>query len=123
MKFGLGGSADGTLRSIRAFDEQELVAMPKGLSFTEAATLSVAGLTAWNALFGLAGKQLIAGQWVLTQGTRGVSIFAIQFAKALGARVIATTSSGEKAKFLEKLGADHIINYRETPKWVPSLRI
>lgn len=117
MKFGLGASIDGTLRSIGAFDEQGLVAMPKGLSFTEAATLSCAGLTAWNALFGLPGKQLMAGQWVLTQGTGGVSIFAVQFAKAVGARVIATTSSSEKTKLLKKLGADHIINYRETPNW------
>ncbi|KAF9889331.1 hypothetical protein FE257_007441 [Aspergillus nanangensis] len=116
---GLGGSVDGTLRSVGAFDEQGLVAMPKGLSFTEAATLSCAGLTAWNALFGLSGKALRAGQWVLTQGTGGVSIFAVQFAKAIGARVIATTSSGEKAKLLETLGADHIINYRDNPEWGP----
>lgn len=121
-KFGLGGSLDGTLRSIGVFDEQGLVAMPKGLTFTEAATLSCAGLTAWNALFGLAGKQLVAGQWVLTQGTGGVSIFAIQFAKAIGARVIATTSSSEKAQLLRKLGADHIINYRETPDWSSAAR-
>lgn len=114
---GLGGPIDGTLRSIGAFDEHGLVAMPKGLSYTEAATLSCAGLTAWNALFGLAGKQVTAGQWVLTQGTGGVSTFAIQFAKAVGARVIATTSSSEKVAFLEKLGADHIINYRETENW------
>ncbi|KAH6973082.1 hypothetical protein BKA56DRAFT_593252 [Ilyonectria sp. MPI-CAGE-AT-0026] len=119
LKYGLGGSVDGTLRSVGAFDEQGLVAMPKGLSFTEAATLSCAGLTAWNALFGLAGKSLAAGQWVLTQGTGGVSIFAIQFAKAVGARVIATTSSAEKGRILEKLGADHIINYRETADWGP----
>lgn len=91
--------------------------MPECLSPTEAATLSCAGLTAWNALFGLPGKQLTAGQWVLTQGTGGVSTFAIQFAKATGARVIATTSSSEKAKLLEKLGADHIINYHEFPNW------
>lgn len=117
MKFGLGASVDGTFRSIGAFDEQGLVAMPKGLAFTEAATLSCAGLTAWNALFGLAGRPLVAGQWILTQGTGGVSIFAVQFAKAIGARVIATTSSSVKAKLLEKLGADHIINYRETPDW------
>ena len=116
-KFGLGGSVDGTFRSIGVFDEHGLVAMPKGLTFTEAATLSCAGLTAWNALFGLAGKQLTAGQWVLTQGTGGVSSFTIQFAKAIGARVIATTSSSEKAELLRKLGADHIINYRETPDW------
>ncbi|GAD96447.1 alcohol dehydrogenase, putative [Paecilomyces variotii No. 5] len=116
-KSGLGGSLDGTLRTVGAFDEQGLVAMPEGLTFTEAATLSCAGLTAWNALFGLQGRQLMAGQWVLTQGTGGVSIFALQFAKAIGARVIATTSTKEKAKLLEKLGADHIINYREVPEW------
>ncbi|KAH7136766.1 putative alcohol dehydrogenase [Dactylonectria estremocensis] len=117
LNSGLGGSVDGTLRTVAAFDEQGLVAMPKGLSFTEAATLSCAGLTAWNALFGLVGKQPTAGQWVLTQGTGGVSVFAVQFAKAAGARVIATTSSSEKAKLLERLGADHVINYRETPGW------
>ncbi|RYP52448.1 hypothetical protein DL768_002371 [Monosporascus sp. mg162] len=116
-KSGLGGSIDGTLRSVGAFDEQGLVAMPEGLSFTEAATLSCAGVTAWNALFGLTGRHVTAGQWVLTLGTGGVSLFAVQFAKAVGARVIATTSSSEKAKVLEQLGADHIINYRETPDW------
>ncbi|KAI1459479.1 NAD(P)-binding protein [Annulohypoxylon moriforme] len=115
--FGLGASIDGTFRSIGAFDEQGLVPMPEGLSFVEAATLSCAGVSAWNALFGLPGRPLRAGDWLLTQGTGGVSIFCVQFAKAVGARVIATTSSGEKAKLLEKLGADHVINYRETPEW------
>ncbi|KAI0178761.1 zinc-binding dehydrogenase [Hypoxylon sp. FL1284] len=117
VDFGLGASVDGTFRSVGAFSEHGLVAMPEGLTFTEAATLSCAGLTAWNALFGLAGRQVSAGQWVLTQGTGGVSIFAVQFAKAVGARVIATTSSSEKAKLLEKLGADYIINYREITEW------
>ncbi|KAK7428585.1 hypothetical protein QQZ08_004846 [Neonectria magnoliae] len=114
---GLGGAIDGTLRSAAAFDEQGLVLMPSNLSFIEASTLTCAGLTAWNALFGLSDKRLLAGQWVLTQGTGGVSIFGVQFAKAAGAKVIATTSSSEKAKLLEKLGADHIINYKETPEW------
>lgn len=91
--------------------------MPEGLNFFEAATLSCAGLTAWNALFGISGKQLMAGQWLLTQGTGGVSIFALQFAKIIGARVIATTSSNVKAKLLKRLGADYIINYQETPNW------
>lgn len=113
----LGGSIDGTLRSIGAFDEQGIVKMPEGLSFIEAATLSCAGVTAWNALFGQPGRELKAGQWLLTQGTGGVSLFALQFAKAAGARVIATTSSNDKAKLLERLGADHIINYSEIPKW------
>ncbi|KAH8701809.1 putative alcohol dehydrogenase [Talaromyces proteolyticus] len=116
-KHGLGGSVDGTLRTIGAFDEQGLVPVPECLTYIEAATLPCAGLTAWNALFGLSGKAVTAGQYVLTQGTGGVSIFALQFAKAVGARVIATTSSNEKALFLQRLGADHVINYRETPDW------
>ncbi|KAJ9493241.1 hypothetical protein H2202_011300, partial [Exophiala xenobiotica] len=108
---GLGGSIDGTLRSVGAFDEQGLVQMPQGLSFLEAATLSCAGVTAWNALFGQPGRELVVGQWVLTQGAGAVSVFALQFAKAIGARVITITSSDEKARLLQKLGADHIINY------------
>ncbi|OTA64231.1 putative alcohol dehydrogenase [Hypoxylon sp. EC38] len=117
LRYGLGASVDGTLRSMGAFDEQALISLPDVLTFTESATLTRAGVTAWNALFGLSRKQVSAGDWVLTQGTGGVSVFALQFAKAVGARVIATTSSGEKAKLLEKLGADHIINYREIPEW------
>ncbi|QGI79739.1 hypothetical protein CEK25_006468 [Fusarium fujikuroi] len=117
IQTGLGGVTDGTFRTIGAFDEHGLVPMPSNLDFHEAATLTCAGLTAWNGLYGLEGKKLLPGQWVLTQGTGGVSIFAVQFAKAAGAKVIATTSSAEKAKLLEKLGADHIINYRETPEW------
>lgn len=68
-QYGTGASVDGVFRSAGAFDEQALVAMPDGLSFVQAATLSCAGLTAWNALFGLPGKQVTAGQWVLVQGT------------------------------------------------------
>ncbi|KAK0389033.1 hypothetical protein NLU13_2609 [Sarocladium strictum] len=117
MASGLGGALDGTLRSYAAFNEQGLVPLPKSLNFLEGATLTCAGLTAWNALFGLGGKKLLPGQWVLTQGTGGVSIFAVQFAKAAGAKVIATTSSDEKAELLKKLGADHIINYRENAEW------
>jgi NADPH:quinone reductase-like Zn-dependent oxidoreductase len=83
----------------------------------EASTLSCAALTAWNALYGLESRALKPGQWVLTQGTGGVSIFALQFAKAAGAKVIATTSSKEKADLLKKYGADHVINYKETSNW------
>lgn len=115
LSTGLGGSMDGTLREYGTFDEQGLVNMPKNLNFFEASTLPCAALTAWNALYGL--KPLQPGQTVLTQGTGGVSIFALQFAKAAGARVIATTSSSEKADLLRKLGADHVINYKETPNW------
>lgn len=117
LQTGLGGSADGTLREYAALSEQGLVAVPANLSLMEAATLPCAALTAWNALYGLESRALKPGQTVLTQGTGGVSIFAVQFAKAAGARVIATTSSAEKADQLKKLGADHVINYKETPNW------
>ncbi|KAF2645612.1 NAD(P)-binding protein [Massarina eburnea CBS 473.64] len=114
---GLGGVVDGTLREYGSFDEQGLVHAPSNLSFGESATLSCAALTAWNALYGLETRAIKPGQTVLTQGTGGVSIFAVQFAKAAGARVIATTSSADKAEVLKKYGADHVINYKETPNW------
>jgi NADPH:quinone reductase-like Zn-dependent oxidoreductase len=112
---GLGGKVDGVLRQYGAFDENGLVHMPSNLNYLEASTLSCAPLTAWNALYGL--KDLKPGDWVLTQGTGGVSVTALQFAKAAGARVIATTSSNDKATKLRQLGADHIINYKEDEKW------
>ncbi|KAI4243917.1 MAG: hypothetical protein L6R42_010612, partial [Xanthoria sp. 1 TBL-2021] len=74
-------------------------------------------LTAWNGLYGLESKALKPGDTVLTQGTGGVSIFALQFARAAGARVIATTSSASKADTLRKLGADTVINYKDDPDW------
>lgn len=114
---GLGGAWDGTFRGVGAFSEQGLVHRPRALSALEAATLPCAALTAWNALYGDSGGRLTAGQWVLTQGTGGVSVAALQFAKAAGARVIATTGSAAKEAALTKLGADHVINYRETPDW------
>lgn len=112
---GLGGIVDGTLRQYGVFNETGLSRSPANLNDVETATLTCAGLTAWNALFGL--KPLKPGQWVLTQGTGGVSLFALQFAKAAGARVISTSSSAEKCETLKKLGADHVINYKEDPKW------
>lgn len=112
---GVGGVVDGCLRQYGAYDEQGLVHMPSNLNFMEASTLTCAGLTAWNALYGL--KTLMPGDWVLTQGTGGVSIFAVQFAKAAGARVIATTSSASKGDKLKQLGADHVLNYKEDENW------
>ncbi|KAH6842458.1 alcohol dehydrogenase [Chaetomium sp. MPI-CAGE-AT-0009] len=112
---GLGGGLDGTLRQYGIFNENGLVDMPKNLNYLEASTLSCSALTAWNALYGL--NPVLPGDWVLTQGTGGVSISALQFAKAAGARVIATTSSAAKAEALKKLGADHVINYKENPNW------
>jgi len=117
IKTGLGGVLDGTLREYGVFDQTGLVRLPKNLDFKEGSTLSCAALTAWNALYGLDSRALKPGQWVLTQGTGGVSIFALQFAKAAGAIVIATTSSQKKADLLKKYGADHVINYNETPNW------
>lgn len=116
-KTGLGGVLDGTLRKYAVFPESGLARAPSNLTPTEAGTLTCAPLTAWNALFGLESKALQPGQVVLTQGTGGVSLAAIQFAKAAGATVIATTSSDEKAKRLEKLGADIVLNYKKDPNW------
>jgi NADPH:quinone reductase-like Zn-dependent oxidoreductase len=88
---------------------------PFGYSHAEAATLTCAGLTAWRAL--VPEGQVKAGDVVLVQGTGGVSIFALQFAKSMGATVIATSSSDEKLARLQAMGADHVINYKSTPKW------
>ncbi|KAJ5509380.1 Polyketide synthase enoylreductase [Penicillium freii] len=117
---GLGGVIDGVLREYGVFNEQGLVKAPKNLDAREASTLSCAALTSWNALYGL--KPLKPGQVVLVQGTGGVSMFGLQFAKAAGATVIATTSSAEKAEKLKKLGADHVINYKTEPNWGEAAR-
>jgi len=119
-KPGLGGCLDGTLRQYGVFSENGVVRAPKNLNPVESATLTCAGLTSWNALYGL--KPLKPGEWVLVQGTGGVSLFALQFAKAAGATVIATTSTAEKAEQLKKLGADYVINYVEDPKWGETAR-
>lgn len=110
-----GDSADGFAAELVVVSEQALTKMPDGWSYAEAATLPCAALTAWRGMVTEAGVK--AGDWVLTQGTGGVSIFALQLAKFMGARVIATSSSNEKLDRLRELGADHLINYRETPEW------
>lgn len=113
----LGGDArsNGVLREYAAFNERSVVEIPEYLSFAEAATLPCTALTAWNAL--VESGRLQKGETVLTLGTGGVSIFAIQIAKHFGARVIATSSSDEKIEKLKALGADETINYRSTPDW------
>jgi len=116
----LGGSLDGMLTECAVLSEEALVHIPDHLSFEEAATLPCAAVTAWNALTG--GRPLQAGDTVLTLGSGGVSLFALQFAKLFGARVIATTSSEEKAQRLKALGADSVINYRRTPDWHGAVR-
>ncbi len=111
----LGGSLDGMLTEVAVLREEALVHIPNHLSFEEAATLPIAAVTAWNALTG--SRPLQAGDTVLTLGSGGVSLFALQLAKLFGARVIATTSSEEKAQRLKALGADEVLNYRTTPEW------
>jgi NADPH:quinone reductase-like Zn-dependent oxidoreductase len=111
----LGGSLDGLLTEYVVLHEDAVVRIPDHLSFEEGATLPCAGVTAWNALTG--GRPLQAGHTVLTLGSGGVSLFALQFAKMFGARVIATTSSDAKASRLRALGANDVINYRTTLDW------
>ncbi|MDQ6676224.1 MAG: NAD(P)-dependent alcohol dehydrogenase [Acidobacteriota bacterium] len=111
-KTALGGAIDGMLAEYRALSEEGLVRVPEHLSFEEAAALPCAAVTAWHALQGLA-----AGETVLIQGTGGVSIFALQFAKLAGARVVATSSSDQKLERVRRIGADLLINYKTTPDW------
>jgi NADPH:quinone reductase-like Zn-dependent oxidoreductase len=116
----LGGSLDGMLTEYALLPEEGIVHIPDHLSFEEAATLPCAAVTAWNAVTG--GQPVLAGDTMLTLGSGGVSLFALQFAKTLGARVIVTTSSAEKAERLKALGADEVINYRTTPDWHLAVR-
>src|SRR5215216_4520066 len=109
------GELGGVLREYGAFHEDALVRIPEHLSFEEAAALPCAAVTAWNALIHVG--NLKAGDTILTLGTGGVSVFALQFAKMHGARVIATSSSDEKLARVRELGADETINYRKTPDW------
>jgi NADPH:quinone reductase-like Zn-dependent oxidoreductase len=116
----IGGSLDGTLAEFVVANQDAIVHVPEHLSFREAATLPCAGVTAWNAVAGA--RPPMPGETVLTLGSGGVSLFAIGFAKAFGARVIATTSSSEKAERLVALGADEVINYRTTVDWDRAVR-
>src|ERR1700736_1265978 len=111
----LGANLDGMLAEYAVLSEEALVPVPRHLSFEEAATLPCAAVTAWVAPTGH--SRVTAGDTVLTQGSGGVSVFALQFAQLLGARVIATTSTGEKAERLKALGTSEVINYAEIPDW------
>lgn len=110
-----GETIDGYSREYVAAPATFFTKAPPGYSHTEAATLTCAGLTAWRGL--VVEGQVKPGDIVLVQGTGGVSIFALQFAKAAGATVIATSSSEAKLERLRALGADHVVNYKETPEW------
>ncbi|TAK09322.1 MAG: NAD(P)-dependent alcohol dehydrogenase [Rhizorhabdus sp.] len=120
MEKGLGMNLPGVGRDQAVFSEEALVAAPEFLTDVEAACLACAGVTAWSALFG--GAPLTPGATVLLQGTGGVAMFALQFAKAAGLRVIMTSSSDEKLERARALGADHGINYAAEPAWSETAR-
>jgi NADPH:quinone reductase-like Zn-dependent oxidoreductase len=111
----IGAHSDGVLRQYAVFSEEELVLIPSHLSFTEASTLPCAAVTAWNSLF--CGRNSVKpGDVLLTQGSGGVSLFAIQFAKAAGATVIATTGKlgSERETLLRQVGANIVLSYRDS---------
>jgi NADPH:quinone reductase-like Zn-dependent oxidoreductase len=111
----LGGPADGLLAEYAVVSESALVSVPEHLSWAQAATLPCAGVTAWHAV--VTHGQAAPGQLVLTLGTGGVSLFALQFARIANADVVATSSSDAKLKRLEELGAVALVNYQATPEW------
>jgi len=115
-----GAESDGWLCELKAVSQEAVVRLPEALSYEEGATLPCAGLTAWTALTGPV--PIRAGHTVLVQGSGGVSIFALQLARAVGAEVIATTSSAAKADQLKALGAAQVVNYVDDPQWGRSVR-
>lgn len=116
----LGGPLDGMLAEYVVLNEEGIVHVPAHLSYEEAAALPCAALTAWHSL--IVQGRVKAGDTVLVQGTGGVSIFALQFARMAGAEVIVTSSSDEKLERAKKLGASHAINYKTTPDWDKAAR-
>ncbi len=111
----LGGGIDGTFATHITVPARSLVHIPADISFREAACLPCAAVTAWNALVGR--SKIEAGEFVLVQGTGGVSMFAIQIARSLGAHPILISGSQEKIKLAERMGVKHAVNYRDTPEW------
>ena len=114
-KTSLGGPLPGMLSEYVVLEETCSVVFPDHLSYDEASTLPCAALTAWNSMFEQG--NLKSGQTVLIQGTGGVSVFALQFAKAAGAKVVITSSNDEKLERAKSMGADVAINYVRTPDW------
>lgn len=123
LRTSLGGGIDGVLTQYAVFPQQSLLPIPESLDFAEAATVPCAAVTAWHAL--MASGNLQAGQSVLLLGTGGVSIFAMQIAKSVGASVILTSSSDDKIatarstarSIVDWSASDHAINYRQCPDW------
>jgi NADPH:quinone reductase-like Zn-dependent oxidoreductase len=116
----LGGPIDGTMTELMCLSEQGVVKVPDHLSDTQAASLPCAALTAWSALTSAGGCR--SGDRVLVQGCGGVALFALQFAKLLGAHVTVITSSEERMDKVKKLGADAVLNYRVVPEWAKATR-
>lgn len=116
----LGGPLDGVMQEYMVLSQEGVVKVPPHLEAVEAATLPCAAVTAWNAV--VTQGQTKAGDVVVVQGTGGVSLFALIFAKMHGARVIATSSDDEKLARVQELGADHLINYKTTPDWRKEVR-
>ena len=110
-----GDHVDGFAAEYVAMSESAFTRLPRGWALEEAATLPCAALTAWRAL--IVEARIKPGDVVLTMGTGGVSLFAVQFAKMAGATVVSTSSSAEKLSRLKALGADHLINYKEDAHW------
>jgi len=116
----LGCTLDGMLSEYAVLDEQWAVRLPDHLDWHEAATLTCAGVTAWNAVTGAGIPK--PGQWVLVIGSGGVALFALQFARLLGCRVVAVTSRGEKIDRLRTFGADFVVSSTDTPEWGATVR-
>lgn len=115
-----GAAADGVLTERRTFHENAIVKIPNSFSFEEAATLPCAAVTSWHAVSYR--SRVKRGETVLIQGTGGVSLFALQFSRVLGAHIIATSSNEEKLEKVRRLGAEFVINYRDTPNWDERVR-
>ena len=111
----LGGALDGMLAEQVVLSEDGVVQIPDYMSYEDAATLPCAAVTAWQSMVSLGNMK--AGDTILILGTGGVSIFALQFAVAAGARSIVTSSSDEKLERATALGATHVVNYKTTPEW------
>jgi NADPH:quinone reductase-like Zn-dependent oxidoreductase len=116
----MGGAIDGMMAELVCLNAEGLVHLPAHLPFEEGATLPCAAVTAWHALF--RSGSLKPGESVLLQGTGGVSIFALQFAKMAGARVIASSGSDAKMDRLRRMAADEVINYKTMPDWDKPVR-
>ena len=116
----LGGAINGVLQEYKLFSEEGLLPVPPSLSDEEAAALPCAGVTAWHALF--EHTPPVPGSSVLIQGTGGVSLFALQFAKVAGLRTVVTSSSDEKLERARSLGAHETVNYKRNPDWETEAR-